>query len=199
MPHLSLDKLDQDELFQLACTASAADDSASSIMYLKEAVGRADASARAHYLLGAEYAQIRLYERAAESMQAALALDPALSVARLQLAMLWLINGNVGHAAAVLAPMEELDPSDALRLFGEGLVHLVHERADAAARCLAQGIALNTSVAPLNADMGHILDALLRTGANSRPAEATVPGTHASDAGVSQHVLLAAYAGNTSH
>lgn len=199
MPHLSLDKLDQEELFQLACTASVADDPASSMIYLKEAVGRPDASAKAHYLLGAEYAQIRLYERALESMQMALALDPALSVARLQLGLLWLINGNVGHAEAVLAPLAQLDPSDALRLFGEGLVHLGRDRNDAAVRCLAQGIALNTSIAPLNADMGHILDALERAGASNKPATAPAHDTPASDAGGFQHVLLAAYTGNTSH
>ncbi|MES2347551.1 MAG: hypothetical protein V4641_08265, partial [Pseudomonadota bacterium] len=75
--------LDQAELQQLALNASAANDSASAIAYWKEAVSRADATAQARYLLGAEYAQIKMYDRAIGEMEAAVALDPALSIARL--------------------------------------------------------------------------------------------------------------------
>lgn len=189
MTHPPINLLDQDELFQLACNASDADDSACAIAYLKEAVSRADATARAHYLLGAQYAQVRLYQRAVEEMQSALALDPALSIARLQLGLLWLGNGDPARAGSVLAPLAGLPDTDPLHHFGAGLCALMVERFDEAVACIEQAIALNHANPPLNADMRQILDELARV--------------RAAGAGAAQdeahHVLLSAYTGNTSH
>lgn len=192
MSHPTISMLDQEELFQLACNASAADDSASAIGYLKEAVSRVDATARAHYLLGAEYAQVRLYQRAVEEMQSALALDPALSIARLQLGLLWLGNGDPERATTVLEPLAGLPEGDALRQFGAGLCFLIRDQIDDAVALIEQGIALNHDNPPLNVDMRQILDELARV----RDGEARAAVTPDEDA---HHVLLSAYTGNTSH
>ena len=82
--------LDQAERMQLALQAGAANEAGSAIAYLKEAVARPDATAQAHYLLGAEYAQLGMFDRAAGEMEAALALDQTLYTARLQLGLLCL-------------------------------------------------------------------------------------------------------------
>lgn len=196
--HPTLSMLDQAELLQLAMNASTAVDSGSAIAYLKEAVARADATGAAHYLLGAEYAQIGMYERAVSEMESALALDPALATARLQLGLLWIGAGAVERAAMVLAPLAELAPDDALRHFGAGLCLLIDNQLDQAVVRIEQGMAHNTSNAPLDQDMRKILNGIakVRAGAGA-PAPAAAPAA-AADADT-QHVLLSAYTGNTSH
>jgi tetratricopeptide (TPR) repeat protein len=194
--------LDQAELLQLAKNASDAGDSATALACLKEAVSRAEATGAAHYLLGAEYAQIGMYERAVNEMENALALDPALTTARLQLGLLWIGGGAVDRAESVLAPLAELSADDALRHFGAGLGLLIKNLLDEAAARLEQGIALNNSNPALNQDMRKIIDeiARVRSGAAPAPAPAAVHASSAAPAAEdTQHILLSAYTGNTTH
>ncbi|NVE01849.1 lipopolysaccharide assembly protein LapB [Massilia sp. BJB1822] len=193
MNNATLSILDQTELFQLALNASSGGDSASTIAYLKEAVSRSDASANAHYLLGAEYAQIKLYARAIDEMEAALALDPALGTARLQLAMLWLGQNENERAAATLRPLEELGEQEALHHFGAGLLRLIGGDSAGAIASLERGIGLNLAVPPLNGDMQRII---AQVQAMSQ-AEAAGEGAAPEEGG--QHILLSAYAGNQSN
>ena len=190
--------LDQTELLQLATTASTAGDSGAAIGYLKEAVSRADASGIVHFMLGAEYAEIKLYDRAVAEMEAALALDPALSIARLQLGLLWLTGGVADRAETVLSPLAELPDSDALRHFGAGLCALMKDQFDETVLRLERGIALNTSNLPLNDNMQKILDEVKRLQSGTAAAE-PVKQEEAAPAEDAQHVLLSAYTGNTSH
>ena len=193
--------LDQAELQQLALNASAANDSASAIAYWKEAVSRADATAQSHYLLGAEYAQIKMYDRAIGEMEAAIALDPALSIARLQLGMLWLGANDAARAADVLRTLDELGSGDPLRQFGAGLRHLIREELPEALRCLGEGVTLNTANPPLNHDMQSVMrqielvqaGAATTTGATAAAAPASAPAEAGADD--SQHILLSAYTG----
>jgi len=196
MTQTTLALLDQAELFQLATNASSSDDDATAIGYLKEAVSRPDATAKAHYLLGALYAQIKLYDRAADEMEAAIALDPALSAARLQLGLLWLTGNVADRAEATLTPLMELSPADPMHHFGRGLVDLLHDRLEQAVGALEQGIALNTVNAPLNGDMRRIIDGVAALRAQAPQAAPEAP---AADSDGAQHVLLSAYTGNTSH
>lgn len=204
MTSTTLSLLDQAELMQLALNASAANDSGATLGYLKEAVSRPDASGIAHYLLGAEYAQIKMYQRAVGEMEAALALDPALSIARLQLGLLWLTGGGAEQAAVVLAPLDDLAAGDALRLFGRGLRHMIAEELADAMDCLREGIRANHSNAPLNMDMQRIVDELGRIQAGAAPAAAPLapeqaqaeePAPEVSDS--ARHLFLSAYTGNT--
>jgi tetratricopeptide (TPR) repeat protein len=204
--------LDQDELLRLALDASAQGQGGAAIAYLKEAVGRVDATAFAHFLLGAEYAQIKLYERAAGEMEAALALDPGLSVARLQLGLLWLTGAQADKAALTLAPLAELPPADPMRLFGAGLEHLMHDRFDDATAALQSGIQANTANDHLNGEMQLILDEIARLrGAGhppgvtqAQPASATQPkvegeGKNENESeSAANHLFLSAYTGNQS-
>lgn len=189
MTNGTLAMLDTAELQQLALNASAGGDSASAIAYLKTAVGRPEATGVMHYLLGAEYAQIKMYDRAIEEMEAAVALDPALSTARLQLGLLWLGANNAGRAAEVLAPLAELAADDPLHQFGAGLRHLIKEELADAARCLAAGVQLNSANPALNHDMQSIMAQIeqLQGGAAA--------GAQAAPAEDSPHILLSAYTG----
>ncbi len=194
MTTATLASLDQTELFQLGLNASTAGDSGSAIAYLKEAVARADGTAPAHYILGAEYAQIKLYDRAIDEMEAAIALDPALGIARLQLGMLWLGANNSDRAAETLAGLNDLPAQDPLQRFGAGLQHLIRNEPDAALSCLAEGVALNQSNPALNGDMQRIMREIESMQAGGVTA-AAAPLLPVADE-VSQHILLSAYAGN---
>ncbi|KQQ96162.1 lipopolysaccharide assembly protein LapB [Massilia sp. Leaf139] len=190
----SLSLLDQTELLQLAIDASNGGAAGAAIAYLKEAVSRTDATANAHFLLGSEYAQIKLYDRAVNEMEASLALDPGLSIARLQLGLLWLTSGAAERAVQVLAPLSDLGQADPLRLFGEGLCALVRDEFDETVRLLESGIAHNHANDALNTDMRRLLDELA-------PLRAT-RGQSAPEPAAAEdipHLLLSAYTGNTSH
>jgi tetratricopeptide (TPR) repeat protein len=198
MTTTALTLLDQAELLQLALNASRADDSATAIACLKEAVSRPDASGIAHYVLGAEYAQIGMYERAAGEMEAALALEPALSIARLQLGLLWLGAGAGDRAEAVLAALDELASGDPLRLFGQGLRHLVADQLADARACLLEGMSRNAANAALNGDMRKIVDQLESMAAPGQADAADAEGAAAGAGAGLHHLLLSAYTGNTS-
>ncbi|KQV58004.1 MULTISPECIES: lipopolysaccharide assembly protein LapB [unclassified Duganella] len=190
--------LDQAELLQLALKAGAGNEAGSAIAYLKEAVGRPDATAQAHYLLGAEYAQLGMYDRAAGEMEAAIALDQTLYTARLQLALLWLGASQAERAAGVLRPLEESGVPAELQHFGHGLLLLIADDLAGARTALAQGIELNHANPPLNDDMQRIigeLDSRIAAAGAAAPADST--GAEADGDG--QHLLLSAYAGNFKH
>ncbi len=183
-------QLDQAELLQLGINASTSGDSGAAIAYWKEAASRLEASAVVHYLLGAEYAQIKMFDRAVSELEAALALDPALSIARLQLGLLCLSSGNAPRAQEVFGPLAELSATDPLYHFGQGLEHLIADRFGDATEALAKGIALNAENAALNADMQRIIDEVAKL-----PAAAAKQD----DLGDGRHIFLSAYTGNGSH
>jgi tetratricopeptide (TPR) repeat protein len=193
----TLAMLDQQELFQLALKAGGSGDAGAAIAYLKEAVSRPDATANAHYMLGAEYAQLQMYDRAADELEAALALDPALATARLQLGLLWLGAGDGARAAGVLQPLTEGGVAEALAYFGAGLLHLIGDDLPAARASLLAGIALNTSNAPLNADMQGIVAEIDARLGGAQPAAPASEEPEQEDG--SHHLFLSAYAGNTTH
>lgn len=172
----TLSILDQAELRQLALNASEAGDDATAIAYMKEASSRPDADGTIHYLLGAHYAQIKMYDRAVNEMEAALALEPGLSIARFQLGLLWLTSGIADKALAVLAPLQELPDTDGLRHFGQGLCLLANDKLAESCAALAKGIELNNVNAPLNGDMQMMIDAI--TNAMNAPPPAADPAAN---------------------
>lgn len=188
-----LSLLDQTELLQLALTADRDKDAGAALAYLKEAGGRADAGAPVLLLLGAQYAALQLTDRAIASMEAALAADPHMAIARLQLGLLHLTNGNGAGVIETLLPLDDLGDGDALRHFGSGLRSMVDNDPLATRQHLARGIALNKENPALNADMQRIIDGISNAPSESQPAAAT-PAT--SDNG--QHVMLSAYTGHPS-
>src|SRR5687767_14859614 len=103
------------------------------------------------YLLGVELAQQRRYDEAVLELSAAVALNPLLHTARLQLGLLHLTMAQTHHASAVLAPLENLEDDAALKHFKRGLDALVTDDLSAALASLERGMQLNTENAPLNA------------------------------------------------
>lgn len=152
--------LDADELLHLAIQASQADRHDQAITYLKRALAKAPENADIAYFLGAEHAQIGLYERAMEEMVHALELNPALHTARFQLGLLYLTSGQVGPSLQTLEPLEALGEQNYFYWFAQGLGHLIRDEFADCQRTLEQGIALNQANPALNNDMQRILEAI---------------------------------------
>jgi tetratricopeptide (TPR) repeat protein len=185
----NLSRLDDEELLHLAVEASKGQRHADAIHYLKEAASKSAGNAKVHFLLGAEHAQIGLFDRAVEDMTTALKLDPGLVPARFQLGMLFLVRGRVAEALDAWKPLDTLGESDPYLHFKRGLELLVRDEFKRCEECLTRGLQLNTVNPPLNHEMQRILDevkARIQTGA---AASAAKPG----EPEQAEHVLLSAY------
>jgi tetratricopeptide (TPR) repeat protein len=135
--------------------------------------------------LGAEYAQIGMYERSAEHLKKAIAIDPAMHIARFQLGLLYLTSGQIAEASTTWAPLNTLGVAHYLFLFKSGLEHLASDQFDACRDCLNRGIASNADNPALSDDMRRILDDL--------PERATADAAD----GEPNAFFLSAYTGNT--
>jgi Flp pilus assembly protein TadD len=128
------------------------------LMELRRAVLEQPRNGALRYLLGAELAHQRRYDDAVLEMSAAIALDPLLHIARLQLGLLHLTMAQPHHTVAVLAPLEDLDDRSALKHFKRGLEALVNDDLAGALRHLQRGMDLNDENAPLNRDINLIVE-----------------------------------------
>jgi tetratricopeptide (TPR) repeat protein len=86
--------LDADEYFHLALHASSASDPHACISYLDEVLQRQPANARALYLRAVQHADLGLTRRALSGINEALAIEPALEIARFHLGLLLLLERN---------------------------------------------------------------------------------------------------------
>jgi Flp pilus assembly protein TadD len=150
--------LDTEELLHLAWSAGEKGNADQAISLLKQAVDGDPGNAKCRYLLGAEYAQIGMFDRAAEQMGAVLTLDPSLHAARFQLGLLQLTSRQPEAAAATWSGLDVLGERNAYVLFKTGLLHLARDEFGDCMRCLREGIALNDFNAPLNADMQRVIE-----------------------------------------
>jgi tetratricopeptide (TPR) repeat protein len=190
------DPLDTDELLHLALRAADQNQHEQAIVYLKRALEQSPRDARLHYMLGAEHAQIGLYDRAAQEMERAVELDPGLSTAHFQLGLLHLTSARVERAEQAWAPLDQLDSGHCLRLFKTGLLHLARDEFQQCADLLARGMAANTLNASLNQDMERVLDQVQQRLAASPQAAVQPEAAAPPSARAPGHVLLSAYRRN---
>ena len=125
---------------------------------LRQAALQDPRNGRLRYLLGAEMAQQRDYAGAVLELSAAIALDPFLHAARLQLGLLHLTRNEPQHMLTVLAPLEELQDDSPLKHFKRGLEALARDDLSSCLAALRHGIGLNTQNAALNRDMALIVE-----------------------------------------
>lgn len=183
--------LDADALLHLAIAASDRDQTDQAIAFLKRAIEIDPGNAKAHYLLGAEHAQIGLFDRAMEDMGRALELDADLDAARFQLGLLRLTSRQPQAADDVWLGLDRLGSDHFYVLFKTGLLHLARDEFAECLRCLRAGLAANSSNAPLNADMQKIIDQVQGLVSQSDTG-AQKPADEKEAAG---HLFLNAYAG----
>jgi Flp pilus assembly protein TadD len=116
--------------------------------------------ARLHFLRGSVLAGATQYEAAQDAMRRAIELSPDYGIARFQLGLLQLTSGAPAAAETTWAPLRNLATSDPLRLFVQGLHHLVRDEFEPAVALLREGISRNSANPALNTDMALILDQL---------------------------------------
>lgn len=150
--------MDSEELLHLALAASGQDRGEQAIGYLKRALDLSPRDANIHYLLGAEHAQIGMYDRAISDMTAALELNPALDTARFQLGLLYLTSMRVPEAITTWQPLDQLGSGHPFYLFKTGLISLANDDFTTCVKLLEQGIAANNINLVLNADMQRVID-----------------------------------------
>jgi Flp pilus assembly protein TadD len=185
-------ELDDEELVHLALRASAEQRHEDAMGYLKRATQRFPNNAKAHYLLGAEHAQIGMYDRAITDIREAVRLDPGLVAAHFQLGLLYMTRGAAADAERAWKTLDALAPTEPLYLFKTGLTHLIHDRLAECVKALEQGIERNLALVALNDDMRRVLDdvrARLAAGAPTDRAQTEAPRP-------GEHALLSAYRQN---
>lgn len=184
-------RLDDQELLHLALRASNENHHEEAINYLKQAIELAPKNAKAHYMLGAEHAEIGLYDRAAEEMAKAVDLDSNLVTASFQLGLLHVTSARVKEAEEAWKPLDKLGEDNPLYLFKKGMLHLVRDEFEECIATLEKGISLNTFNEALNNDMRRVVNDARsardgKTPKRDAASEATPPK-------MGTHVLLSAY------
>lgn len=177
--------LDAEELLHLGLHELKNNNAHGAIEHLKCCLEVDPGNAKATYLLGAVYAQIAMYDRAALFLEQAIALNPEEYTAVFQLGLLHLTSGRSEQARVVWQGVDALDEQHFLRLFVQGLLALAR---DDFARCvdlLERGMAANTENDALNNDMRLIKAAVEAAVAGGVEAE---PG-----ADVASHLVLSGY------
>lgn len=176
--------LDPDELLHLAVRASDQNATGQAIAYLKEAIEKRPDFAQAFHLLGAEHAQLGMYERAMADMEKAIAIDPQMAITRFQLGLLYLGARQPDKAVQVWSPLDDLGELHALYQFKKGLTHLAKDEFRPCLIALKRGIELNTFSQSLNVDMTKFI----------HDVEPHVGDDDDQDKG---HLFLSAYNGET--
>lgn len=181
--------LDAEELFHLGLHALRNDDPHEAIECLKQCLDMKPADARAAYLLGATYAQIGMYDRAKESLQQSVLLNPDEHTAVFQLGLLHLTSGDVELGRSTWERLDKLGSEHFLHLFKSAMLALV---ADDFARCVAlidAGVQANSGNEALNGDMLKVRDsaiAALAENGGAEPASAEVSASHFALSGYQQ-------------
>lgn len=155
-----MNNLTQDELLHLAVEATRRGEHGASISYLKEGVSRFPDDAKLAYVLGAEFAQIGIYDKAQLEMQRAVSIDPELFTASFQLGLLQMTLGKVEEAKLSWKNIDKLPQEHSLWLFKTGLEKLAAEQYAEAKKLLEQGMIFNDFSPELNRDMDTVLSSM---------------------------------------
>lgn len=190
--------LSQAELLGLALEATRNGDSGRSLVYLKEAGGRAESTEQVHLLLGSEYAQIGLLEEARAHFQRSLEINPDFAIARFQLGLLYLTSGQPQPALDVWSPLAALGNSHPLQIFHKGLQHLIRDEFSDCVQCLEAGIAANLENPPLNVNMQLVIERIAGLASDPKQPvpQSTADGTSEE---LQSHLFLNAYTGGKVH
>jgi tetratricopeptide (TPR) repeat protein len=114
--------------------------------------------ARLHFMKGSLLAGSEDYAAARVSMRRAVDLAPDFAVARFQLGFLLLTSGEPYPAQEAWGPLHALPKNHYLRLFVDGLCHLIRDEFEDTIRMLEAGIAGNSENLPMNRDMQLIIN-----------------------------------------
>ena len=122
---------------------------------------------RLHFLKGSFLAGKQDYAAARMAMRRAVDLAPDYGIARFQLGLLLLTSGEPYAAQEAWGPLHGLAAEHYLRLFVEGLCHLIRDEFGRAIQSLEEGIARNAENPAMNRDMQLVIDEINRKRSDS--------------------------------
>lgn len=182
--------LDAKEYLHLAINAMARDEHHAALNYIKEVLVLEPQNANALYLLGAEHAELGLYDRAIEEIEQALRIDPNIEMARFQLGLLYLKAGQIDGAIQAFAHLAAQAQADSLRAYAAGLAALCKDDIVVAREKLALGLSGDNNNPSLKKDMQELLNKLL-------DGEAVVNRQESPEDSASAPIFLGAYGTKT--
>jgi tetratricopeptide (TPR) repeat protein len=151
---------------------------------------------RLHFLSGSVLAGLQRYSEGRSAMARAVEISPEYNLARFQLGFLDLTSGNAVEAIGVWQPLFSLSDNEPLRVFAEGLTHLINDDFSEARRLLEKGMVMNRENPAINADMQLILDEIEGKGSDSRPTDSAVDSPVAPPSAAQMLLQQDAFKGN---
>ena len=179
------DVVDGEELFRLAVLDMRQNRHEDAIGRLKRLIALEPGNAGAYCLLGAEHAELGMFDRAAVELAKAISLDPKLAVAHFQLGLIHYLQNDAAAAERIWQALQGLPGSEALNIFTRALLLARRGAAQEALAEIDRALAAQPTEA-LVGDMTRIrqsLEAQLRAPAHS----------NAAPKGEGQHALLSNY------
>lgn len=158
-PGAYIETLDTEELLRLALDAIDTGDGDKVVAYLRRLLAIEPDHGMALYLLGAQHAQMQLYDRAIAEIARAVEVEPDIPpTAHFQLGLLHLTCGEVPQAMTAWSPLDALEEEAALFRFRRGLTALIRDDFAACIADLEAGITSNDLYPVLNNDMRLLLE-----------------------------------------
>lgn len=150
--------LTQKELLHLAMTDSRNGRHDEAIIKLKRCITAEPASAAAHHLLAAEYAEIGMLQEATEEFEQVLSLDATSVAARFQLGLTYMLAGDAGQAKRAWSAIAEIERDGPWDRFRAALECLMSNEFTGALKHFDAGLAMNFKNDALRRDMSRLRD-----------------------------------------
>lgn len=167
-----------EQMREILMTADA--DTAAGVAAIDLALVSFPEDARLHFLKGSMLISEKRFIAAHSALAKAVALAPDFHLARFQLGFFELTSGEAETALTTWQPLHALPEGNYLKVFVDGLGHLVADRFENCVDTLRRGMALNHDNLPLNNDMQLIIDRceeILGTGAGDSADSGAVSAT----------------------
>ncbi|MBN7836302.1 tetratricopeptide repeat protein [Stenotrophomonas pavanii] len=164
-----LDILDAEELFHVALSAMQQGRDGEALTCLKQLLKLHPDHPEALHLLGAQYAQLRMFGRAEATWTSLLVSHPEHAAARFQLGRLLLLKGDANAVANVLQPLAAT--TEDLGYYAAAVIAASQDNVGRTERALVQGLACPQSNPAVTDDMRQWLQRLReQAGTTSAPA-----------------------------
>lgn len=142
---------DDDKMEQLVTALSAGD--ADDLAQVERLLREFPQDPRLHFMRGSLLAAKKQAILAHEALSRAVELAPDYHIARYQLGFFELTSGEADAALATWGPLLRLPEEHYLRIFVEGMAHLIRDEFEAAMARFDEGIEANNENEPLNNDI----------------------------------------------
>lgn len=154
-----MQNLSNDELFHFALEANKSDRHDIAIGYLKQLIESDPEHEQGLFLLGAEYAQVGLFNEAIKHMEKVVGLTSTLPMANFQLGLLYMAMEEPAKAKASWETVLKSGDDDYIYVFSQALIRLVSNHQDEAKILLQEGLELSND-SDLNTQMENVLNAI---------------------------------------